>query len=81
MDGPFASEYDLRGRVPSMKKTELTLLGDSGSSNWMGEMHHRRAALWHAERGAGAGSLFENVPDEHEQQSAAPLRSMLAHEE
>ena len=81
MDGPFASEYDLRRRIPSMKKTELTLLATAGAFNWTGEKHHRRAALWHAERaGQGAGPLFENIPDKHEQQSDAPLRPMTTEE-
>ena len=67
MDGPFASEYDLQRRVPSIRKAELTLLAKAGAFNWTGEKHHRRTALWRAERaGQSAGPLFENVPDEHE---------------
>lgn len=49
--------------------------------NRTGEKHHRRAALWHAERaGQGAGPLFENVPDEHEQTPVPPLRQMTTEE-
>ena len=81
VDGPFVSEYDLFRRVPSMKKTELTLLATAGAFNWTGEKHHRRTALWHAERaGQIAGSLFENVPDEHERVSVTPLRPMTTEE-
>jgi error-prone DNA polymerase len=71
--GLFASEYDLRRRVPSIQKIELTLLATAGAFNWTGEKHHRRTALWHAERaGQGAGPLFENIPDEYENETAAP---------
>ena len=67
MDGPFASEYDLQRRVPSIRKAELTLLAKAGAFNWTGEKHHRRTALWRAERaGQVSGPLFENIPDEHE---------------
>lgn len=81
LDGPFASEYDLRRRVPKIKKAELTLLAEAGAFNWTGKKHHRRAALWHAERaGQGAGPLFENIPDEHESESSTPLRAMTTEE-
>ncbi len=81
LDGPYASEYDLRRRVSSIKKSELTLLAKAGAFNWTGEKHHRRIALWNAERaGQYAGPLFENVPDEHELQANAPLRLMTTEE-
>jgi error-prone DNA polymerase len=79
--GPFESEYDLRRRVPSLKKPELTLLAKSGAFNWTREKHRRRTALWNAERaGQYAGTLFENIPDEHEIQAIAPLRLMTIEE-
>ena len=66
-DGPFASEYDLKRRVPAIRKTELTLLAKAGRFNWTGEKHDRRTALWRAERaGQSVGPLFENIPDEFE---------------
>ncbi|WP_433975262.1 DNA polymerase III subunit alpha [Tunturiibacter lichenicola] len=81
MEGPFASEYDLCRRVPSIKKPELVLLAKAGAFNWTGEKHHRRAALWNAERaGQQTGPLFENIPDEHEFQTVAPLRPMTTEE-
>ncbi len=77
MAGPFASEYDLSRRVSSIKKPELILLAKAGAFNWTGEKHHRRTALWNAERaGQCAGPLFENIADEHELQAIAPLRPM-----
>jgi error-prone DNA polymerase len=81
LDGPYASEYDLRRRVSSIKKPELTLLAKAGAFNWTGEKHHRRTALWNAERaGQSAGPLFEHIQDEYELEAAAPLRSMTTEE-
>jgi len=81
VDGPFSSEYDLRRRVSSIKKAELTLLAKAGAFNWTGEKHHRRTALWNAERaGQCTGPLFEHVRDEHELQVGAPLRPMTPEE-
>jgi len=81
MDGLYASEYDLCRRVSSIKKAELTLLAKAGAFNWTGEKHHRRTALWNAERaGQSAGPLFEHIRDEHELEAAAPLRSMTTEE-
>ena len=68
-------------RVPSIRKAELTLLAKAGAFNWTGEKHHRRTALWRAERaGQSVGPLFENIPDEHELEVAAPLRPMTTEE-
>ena len=81
MDGPFTSEYDLQRRVPSIRRGELTLLAKVGAFNWTGEKHHRRTALWRAERaGQSVGPLFEDVPDEHELATATPLRTMTTEE-
>jgi error-prone DNA polymerase len=79
--GPFESEYDLQRRVPSIRKTELVLLANAGAFNWTGEKHHRRTALWRAERaGKGAGPLFEGVPDVYETETHGPLLPMTTEE-
>ena len=79
--GPFASEYDLRRRVPAIRKDELTRLAKAGAFNWTGEKHDRRAALWRAERaGQSVGSLFEHIADEFEIDAFAPLLSMTVDE-
>jgi error-prone DNA polymerase len=79
--GPFASEYDLKRRVPSIRKAELLLLAKAGAFNWTGAKHHRRTALWRAERaGENAGALFEHVPDEQELEASTPLRAMTTEE-
>jgi error-prone DNA polymerase len=81
LDGPFASEYDLQRRVPSIRRTELTLLAKVGALNWTGEKHHRRTALWRAERaGQSVGPLFENIPDEFELETSTPLLTMTTEE-
>jgi error-prone DNA polymerase len=81
MDGPFASEYDLQRRIPSIRRTELTQLAKVGAFNWTGEKHHRRTALWRAERaGQSVGPLFENIPDEHEAETSTPLLPMTTEE-
>ncbi|HYK36110.1 error-prone DNA polymerase, partial [Alloacidobacterium sp.] len=80
-DGPFASEYDLQRRVPEIRKAELTLLARVGALNWTGEKHHRRTALWRAERaGQPVGPLFENVPDAYEADTSVPLAAMTTEE-
>jgi error-prone DNA polymerase len=79
--GPFISEYDLKRRVPSIRKRELTLLAKGGAFNWTGEKHDRRTALWKAERaGQDVGPLFANIPDEFEIDLGAPLVRMKANE-
>jgi error-prone DNA polymerase len=81
VDGPFASEYDLQRRVPSIRRTELTLLAKLGAFNWTGEKHHRRTALWRAERAVqNVGPLFASIADEHELETSAPLLPMTTEE-
>jgi error-prone DNA polymerase len=79
--GPFASEYDLQRRVPSIRRAELTLIAKAGAFNWTGEKHHRRTALWRAERaGQSVGPLFDSVLDEHEIEMSTPLLAMTTEE-
>jgi error-prone DNA polymerase len=81
LDGLFESEYDLQRRVPFIRKAELILLAKAGAFNWTGEKHHRRTALWRAERSRqNVGPLFANIPDEHEQENSAPLLPMTTEE-
>jgi error-prone DNA polymerase len=81
IDGPFGSEYDLKRRVPLIRKSELTVLAKAGAFNWTGEKHDRRTALWRAERaGQSVGPLFENIPDEYEIDASSPLLSMTIDE-
>jgi error-prone DNA polymerase len=80
-DGPFSSEYDLKRRVASIRSAELTLLAKAGALNWTGYKHHRRTALWRAERaGQSVGPLFNSIPDEHEIETSTPLEPMTTEE-
>jgi error-prone DNA polymerase len=80
-ESAFASEYDLHRRAPEIRKPELILLAKAGALNWTGVKHHRRTALWRAERaGQSAGPLFENVPDAYETDMSAPLVVMNTEE-
>jgi error-prone DNA polymerase len=79
--GPYITEYDLKRRVPSIRKNELTLLASVGAFNWTGETHDRRTALWRAEHaGQNVGPLFANIPDEFEIDLSAPLVRMRVNE-
>ena len=79
--GPFVSEYDLQRRVAEIHKPELILLAKAGALNWAGEKHHRRTALWRAERaGQSVGPLFENISDAYESDISAPLAAMSTEE-
>ena len=80
-NGPFASEYDLKRRVPSIRKNELILLAEAGAFNWTGKKHDRRTALWRAERaGQSVGPLFQDIPDEFEIDASSPLLTMTVDE-
>jgi error-prone DNA polymerase len=80
-DDVFASEYDLQRRIPEIRKPELILLAKAGALNWAGEKHHRRTALWRAERaGQSVGPLFEDVPDTYESDTSEPLAAMSTEE-
>jgi error-prone DNA polymerase len=77
-NGAFTSAEDLALRVPSLNRTELTLLARIGALNSIGSIEHRRDALWQVERaGKLEGPLLcqqsEWLRDEAE---ALPLQSM-----
>jgi error-prone DNA polymerase len=56
-------------------------LAKTGALNWTGEKHHRRTALWRAERaGQSVGPLFESISDEHETDTSTPLLPMTTEE-
>ena len=54
LGGPFRSAEDLALRVPSLDRKDLALLARIGALNNIGEIQHRRDALWQVER---AGKL------------------------
>jgi error-prone DNA polymerase len=74
----FTSIQDLVLRVPGLGKSDLALLAKIGALNSLGEVAHRRDALWQAEyAGRSAGPLLDELP---EQESGGPLRQMTIEE-
>jgi error-prone DNA polymerase len=74
----FQSIQDLASRVPELRKTDLALLAKIGALNSLGEVAHRRDALWQVEyAGRPAGPLLDELP---EQESASPLTQMTIEE-
>jgi len=72
---PFESIQDLVLRAPELRKSDLALLAKIGGLNSVGEVSHRRDALWQVEyAGRPAGPLLEKMPEEGA--SASPLRQM-----
>jgi error-prone DNA polymerase len=82
LDGPFASVDDLSRRAPALNRKELVALARIGALNALGEVEHRRDALWQVEeagrpvgpllRGAGSALTGTRPP--------APLRQMTTDE-
>ncbi len=61
-DGPFTSVEDLAQRVPSFNRKELVALARIGALNSLGEVSHRRDALWQVEQaGRPVGPLLRGV--------------------
>jgi error-prone DNA polymerase len=63
--GIFTSAEDLALRVPVLNKKELTRLASIGALNTLGNVGHRRDALWQVEQaGRPAGPLLRNAARE-----------------
>jgi error-prone DNA polymerase len=76
--GGFSSIQELVLRVPELGKGDLGLLAKIGALNSLGEVAHRRDALWQAEyAGRIAGPLLNELPEE---ESERPLRQMTIEE-
>ncbi len=72
-DGPFASVDDITLRVPELNRKELVLLARIGALNSLGNVAHRRDALWQVEEaGRPVGPLLRN-PHTAQKQEAAPM--------
>ncbi len=60
--GAFASVDDLARRVPELNRKELVALAQIGALNALGEVEHRRDALWQVEwAGRPVGPLLRGV--------------------
>ena len=49
--GPFQSVEELAARVPELNRKELVALARVGALNSLGQVEHRRDALWQVEAG------------------------------
>ncbi|HVN05405.1 MAG TPA: error-prone DNA polymerase, partial [Bryobacteraceae bacterium] len=79
-DGPFQSVDDLARRAPSLNRKELVLLARIGALNSLGDVEHRRDALWQVEQaGRPVGPLLSNAADSGASASM-PLRRMTTDE-
>jgi error-prone DNA polymerase len=79
--GPFASEYDLKRRAPSIRRRNCRCWPRPGFSTGpersiIAEPH---SGVWER-AGQSPGPLFESVPDEQEMERLTPLRAMTTEE-
>jgi error-prone DNA polymerase len=75
----FPSIQDLAMRVPELRKSDLALLAQIGALNSLGEVAHRRDALWQVEyAGRLAGPLLNELPEQTT--GSSPLLQMTIEE-
>jgi error-prone DNA polymerase len=81
-DGVFTSIDDLAIRVAELGRKELVLLARIGALNSLGEVEHRRDALWQVEQaGRPVGSLLRGVvAATKEAVPSMPLKQMTTDE-
>jgi error-prone DNA polymerase len=79
-DGAFSSVEDMARRVPELNRKELVALASTGALNTLGEVEHRRDALWQVEQsGRPVGPLLRHV-GEPVTGNASPLKQMTTDE-
>ena len=76
--GEFHSVYDLSQRVPMLNRRDLVVLARIGALNSLGDVEHRRDALWQVEESARVvGPLLRKSANAHsEPRNPTPLRKM-----
>jgi error-prone DNA polymerase len=75
----FHAVQDLVLRVPQLSKSDLALLAKIGALNSLGDVVHRRDALWQIEyAGHSAGPLLDELPEQESEPS--PLMQMTIEE-
>jgi error-prone DNA polymerase len=75
LHGPFSSVDELAARVPALNRKELVALAQVGALNTLGEVAHRRDALWQVEQaGRPVGPLLRSAAPTGP--AANPLRKM-----
>jgi error-prone DNA polymerase len=79
-NGPFLSVDELAQRVPALNRKELVLLARIGALNALGDVEHRRDALWQVEQaGRPVGPLLRGAADSSTS-ALMPLRRMTTDE-
>jgi error-prone DNA polymerase len=80
-DGVFTSIEDFAARVPELSRKDLVLLARIGSLNSLGEVEHRRDALWQVEQaGRPVGPLLRGTGAAGSAHTSKPLRRMTTDE-
>ncbi|MGA7242759.1 MAG: error-prone DNA polymerase, partial [Terracidiphilus sp.] len=80
-DGLFRSVDDIARRVPELNRKELVLLAQIGALNSVGEVKHRRDALWQIEQaGRPVGPLLQTPSTKQVSNEPMPLRPMTTDE-
>jgi error-prone DNA polymerase len=81
-DGDFLSVDDLAARVPQLNRKELVTLARIGALNSLGDVEHRRDALWQVEQAARpVGPLLRSsLADSAADLRKSPLRAMTTDE-
>lgn len=81
-NGAFTTVNDLAQRVPELNRKELVALAQIGALNSLGEVQHRRDALWQVEAaGRPAGPLLNDARlDVRPTVQSVPLRQMTTDE-
>lgn len=80
-DGDFSSVDDLVLRVPELNRKELVALASIGALNPLGDVQHRRDALWQVEQAARpTGPLLQSSSAVGKKAPNSPLRSMTTDE-
>jgi error-prone DNA polymerase len=76
--GPFLTVEDLSIRVPALNRRELVTLARIGALNSLGDVEHRRDALWQVEQaGRAVGPLLRHATSgQSGSEAAMPLRKM-----
>jgi len=81
VDGPFVSVDNLARRVPALSRKELVALARIGALNSLGEVEHRRDALWQVEEaGRTVGPLLRNMDSALARPHPMPLQQMTTGE-
>jgi error-prone DNA polymerase len=80
-NGAFVSVDDVVMRVADINRKELVLLARIGALNSIGDVSHRRDALWQAEQaGRPVGELLHSSGSLNHDQSSMPLKQMTTDE-